>query len=56
MIKAQPVMARSVLFAFWTAEEAGLVGSMAYAADPIFPIEKTVANFTLDILQTAGAA
>ena len=56
VIKAQPVMARSVLFAFWTAEEAGLVGSMAYAADPIFPIEKTVANFTLDILQTAGAA
>ncbi|MDA9797181.1 M28 family peptidase [Luminiphilus sp.] len=56
VIKAQPAMARSVLFAFWTAEEAGLVGSMAYAADPIFPIEKTVANFTLDILQTAGAA
>ena len=56
VIKAQPAMARSALFAFWTAEEAGLVGSMAYAADPIFPIEKTVANFTLDILQTAGAA
>jgi Zn-dependent M28 family amino/carboxypeptidase len=49
-------MDRSVLFAFWTAEEAGLVGSMAYAADPVFPIETTVANFTLDILQTAGAA
>ena len=56
VIKAQPALERSVLLAFWTAEEAGLVGSMAYAADPIFPIEKTVANFTLDILQTAGAA
>ena len=56
VIKAQPGLERSVLLAFWTAEEAGLVGSMAYAADPIFPIEKTVANFTLDILQTAGAA
>ena len=56
VIKAQPALDRSVLLAFWTAEEAGLVGSMAYAADPIFPIEKTVANFTLDILQTAGAA
>jgi Zn-dependent M28 family amino/carboxypeptidase len=56
VIKAQPALKRSVLLAFWTAEEAGLVGSMAYAADPIFPIEKTVANFTLDILQTAGAA
>jgi Zn-dependent M28 family amino/carboxypeptidase len=56
VIKAQAPMDRSVLFAFWTAEEAGLVGSMAYAADPVFPIETTVANFTLDILQTAGAA
>ena len=56
VIKAQPALERSVLLAFWTAEEAGLVGSMAYAADPIFPIEKTVANFTLDILQAAGAA
>lgn len=56
VIKAEPALERSVIFAFWTAEEAGLVGSMAYAADPIFPIEKTVANFTLDILQTAGAA
>ena len=56
VIKAQPALERSVLLAFWTAEEAGLVGSMAYAANPIFPIEKTVANFTLDILQTAGAA
>ena len=56
VIKAAPALERSVLLAFWTAEEAGLVGSMAYAADPIFPIEKTVANFTLDILQTAGAA
>ena len=40
VIKAQPALERSVLLAFWTAEEAGLVGSMAYAADPIFPIEK----------------
>ena len=56
VIKAEPALERSVIFAFWTAEEAGLVGSMAYAADPIYPIEKTVANFTLDILQTAGAA
>ena len=56
VIKAAPALERSVLLAFWTAEEAGLVGSMAYAADPIFPIETTVANFTLDILQTAGAA
>ncbi len=56
MLKAGPPLDRSVLFAFWTAEESGLVGSQAYAEDPVFPIETTVANFTLDILQTAGAA
>lgn len=47
---------RSVLFAAWTAEESGLLGSEAYAAAPLYPLETTVANFTLDILQTAGLA
>jgi len=56
VLKAAGGLERTVVFAFWTAEEAGLVGSMAYAADPVFPLETTVANFTLDILQTAGAA
>ena len=54
--KAAPAPDRSVVFAFWTAEERGLLGSEFYAANPIFPIEKTVANFDLDILQTAGLA
>jgi Zn-dependent M28 family amino/carboxypeptidase len=56
ILASGPALDRSVVFAFWTAEEAGLVGSMAYAEDPVYPLEKTVANFTLDILQTAGAA
>ena len=47
-------MARSVVFAVWTAEESGLLGSAAYAMEPIYPLHSTVANFTLDILQTAG--
>ncbi len=47
---------RSVVFAAWTAEESGLLGSEAYANDPVYPLEKTVANLTLDILQTAGPA
>ncbi len=56
VLAAGPRLDRSVVFAAWTAEESGLLGSEAYANDPIYPLEKTVANFTLDILQTAGPA
>jgi Zn-dependent M28 family amino/carboxypeptidase len=56
VLAAGPPLARSVVFAAWTAEESGLLGSEAYASDPIYPLEKTVANLTLDILQTAGPA
>ena len=55
-MKAGPALARSVVFAAWTAEERGLLGSEYYAANPAFPMEKAVANLTLDILQTAGFA
>lgn len=55
-IKAGPPPARSVVFAAWTAEERGLLGSESYATHPVYPPEKTVANLALDILQTAGAA
>jgi Zn-dependent M28 family amino/carboxypeptidase len=54
VLKAGPPLERSVVFAAWTAEESGLLGSAAYAKDPIYPLEKTVANLTLDILNTAG--
>jgi Zn-dependent M28 family amino/carboxypeptidase len=56
VLKAGAPLERSVVFALWTAEESGLLGSAAYAADPIYPLEKTAANLTLDILQTAGPA
>jgi Zn-dependent M28 family amino/carboxypeptidase len=56
VLKAGTPMARSVVFAVWTAEESGLLGSAAYATQPIYPLHSTVANFTLDILQTAGPA
>jgi Zn-dependent M28 family amino/carboxypeptidase len=45
---------RTAVFAVWTAEERGLLGSEAYAAHPLFPIAKTVANLTMDVLNTAG--
>ena len=56
LFKAAPAPDRTIAFAFWTAEERGLLGSEAYAQNPIFLAEKTVANFGLDILQTAGKA
>jgi len=51
---AGPKPERTLVFAAWTAEERGLLGSQAYAAKPLYPVATTVANFTLDILQTAG--
>ncbi|QGN55209.1 M20/M25/M40 family metallo-hydrolase [Novosphingobium sp. Gsoil 351] len=54
--KAAPLPERSVVFGIWTAEERGLLGSEAYATAPVYPLAKTVASLTLDILQTAGPA
>ena len=51
-----PRLQRSLVFAEWTAEERGLLGSENYAVHPLFALEKTVANLTIDILQTAGPA
>jgi Zn-dependent M28 family amino/carboxypeptidase len=42
--------ARSVVFAFWTAEESGLRGAEYYAAHPLFPIAKTAININYDAL------
>ncbi len=55
-MKAGPAPQRSVVFGAWTAEERGLLGSEAYAVDPVYPMAKTVANLTVDVLQTAGKA
>jgi Zn-dependent M28 family amino/carboxypeptidase len=56
VFKSEPQPERTLIFAAWTAEERGLLGSQTYAARPLYPPEKTVANLTLDILQTAGPA
>lgn len=52
--RAGPAPQRSLVFTVWTAEERGLLGSEYYAEHPVFPLAKTVANFTMDVLQTAG--
>lgn len=45
---------RSILFLAVTAEEQGLWGSAYYAENPIYPIEKTVANINMDGLNPYG--
>ncbi len=45
---------RSLVFLAVTAEESGLLGSRWYAEHPIFPLEKTVANINIDVLNTNG--
>lgn len=39
---------RSVIFAAWTAEEKGLLGSRYYADNPLVPLEQTVFNLNID--------
>jgi len=56
LFKAGPPTQRSQIFAVWTAEERGLLGSEYYATHPVYPLATTVANMTMDILQTAGPA
>ena len=43
-----PRPSRSVVFAAWTAEEKGLLGSEYYASHPIFPLATTAAVINLD--------
>ena len=41
---------RSIVFLHVTAEEKGLLGSLYYSKNPIFPIEQTVANLNIDMI------
>jgi Zn-dependent M28 family amino/carboxypeptidase len=45
---------RTLMFAAWTGEERGLLGSEYYAQHPLFPMETMVANLTFDTLQFLG--
>ena len=42
--------ARSILFIAFSGEEKGLFGSRAYVAEPLVPIEKTVAMLNMDMV------
>ncbi len=41
---------RSILFALWTGEEKGLLGSRYYVSHPFFPLDKTMACLNLDMI------
>jgi Zn-dependent M28 family amino/carboxypeptidase len=56
LFKQGPRPDRTLVFAAWTAEERGLLGSEFYAANPLLPLAKTVANLTMDVLQPNGLA
>jgi Zn-dependent M28 family amino/carboxypeptidase len=49
-----PPTERTLVFAVWTAEERGLLGSETFATHPLFAPAKIVADMTIDVLQTAG--
>ncbi len=41
---------RSIVFALWTGEEEGLLGSRYYVENPAFPLEKTVGYLNYDMI------
>ena len=52
--KLNPPPTRSVLFMCTTAEEAGLLGAKFYAQHPLYPLEKTLADFNIDSMNVWG--
>ncbi|WP_295704994.1 M28 family peptidase [uncultured Brevundimonas sp.] len=54
-LKAAPQPERTIVFAHMTAEEMGLLGSYAYVADPVYPLETTVADINIDMLPLSPA-
>jgi Zn-dependent M28 family amino/carboxypeptidase len=44
----RPAPKRSILFLAVTAEEQGLLGAEHYASQPLYPLEKTLANINMD--------
>ena len=51
---AGPRPERSIVMIAFTAEESGLLGSEFYAANPLYPLETTVAGFNLDAMNVYG--
>ena len=41
---------RTVVFCLWTGEEEGLLGSRYYVQNPLYPMDKTLAYFNMDMI------
>ncbi|MFN3930266.1 MAG: M28 family peptidase [Brevundimonas sp.] len=54
-LSAAPRPERSIVFAHMAAEEMGLMGAYGYAADPVYPLETTVADINIDMLPLSGS-
>jgi len=54
--RMSPRPKRSILFVSPTAEESGLHGAAHYARHPLWPLERTLANINMDIMNFWGPA
>lgn len=54
LFAAGPRPERSIVLMAVTAEESGLLGSEYYAANPVYPLETTVAGFNMDGMNVVG--
>lgn len=54
-LSAAPRPKRSIVFAHMAAEEMGLLGAYGYAANPVYPLETTVADINIDMLPLSGS-
>jgi Zn-dependent M28 family amino/carboxypeptidase len=54
--RINPPPKRSILFLLVTAEEKGLLGSKYYAAHPLYPLERTLADINIDGVNAWGRA
>jgi Zn-dependent M28 family amino/carboxypeptidase len=54
LVRSRPRPRRSMVFIATTAEESGLLGSAAYAADPLVPVDRSAAVVNLDHTNVRG--
>jgi Zn-dependent M28 family amino/carboxypeptidase len=52
--RVMPAPKRSIVFLAVTAEEKGLLGAKYYAAHPLYPLERTLADINLDVINVWG--